>query len=101
MRSRLFLFSGPAIMEPDKNDVERTLEDGSGRHDFQATVVRRGMPLSAAVTIALILYTVVRGPALSIRSAGMQRALAAGIGIATVYGLIGRYAPGLRGLRDP
>jgi hypothetical protein len=89
------------MTERSTADVERTPESRQDREDPLATTLRRGMILGAAATIALIVYSVIRGPVLSIRSPGMQRALGAGIGIATVNGMIGWYAPKRGGLRGP
>ncbi len=91
--------------EPDdRADVSG--EKGEKAHTQPADValpraVRSGMLLGAVVTIVLIIYSVVRFPSIRNNLWGVLESSLAGIGIATVYGMIGWFGVRLRGFRQP
>ncbi len=66
-----------------------------------ARAVRRGMVLGAGATVALIGYGALRFPAVVTVPADAPLAVVAGVGIATVYAIIGWFGPTLPGMRDP
>jgi hypothetical protein len=100
-RGAAFLVCGLNMTKRATTAIERAAETARGREGPPSGSVRLGMILGAAVTIALVVLSVIRAPALTIRSPATQRSLAGAIGIAVLYGTIGWYAPDRRGLRDP
>jgi hypothetical protein len=77
------------------------VDDASVRETKLAWAVRRGMVLGAVVTVALIGYGVCRFPSVVGATSDAPLGVCAGIGIATVYGLIGWFGPRIPGMRDP
>jgi hypothetical protein len=66
-----------------------------------ARAVRRGMALGAGATVALIGYGVLRFPSVLTVPADAPLGVVAGIGIATLYAIIGWFGPRIPGMRDP
>ena len=66
----------------------------------EGQTVRRGMALGAILTLTLIGYGVIRFPRMWEHSSGFIESLCAGIGMATIYGLIGWFVVKLPGFRD-
>jgi hypothetical protein len=63
--------------------------------------VRRGMVGLAVANVALVVYGVIRFPTTLTVPRDAPLAICAGIGIATIYGLIGWFGVRAPGLRDP
>ncbi len=99
-----FLVKGGVMPEPDAQaDVsgERAREGAQPGNAPLARIVCSGMVLGAMLTIGLIISSVVRLPSIRSGSRGVLVSISAGIGIATVYGMIGWFGIRLRGFRDP
>jgi hypothetical protein len=77
------------------------VDDASVPETPLARAVRRGMVLGAGVTIALIGYGVWRFPSVVTVPADAPLAVVTGIGIATVYAIVGWFGPRIPGMRDP
>jgi hypothetical protein len=82
-------------------EVDRTGDNVQAKDIALAHSVRRGMLLGAALTVALIVYGVIRFPTVWSASAGDRWGIVAGIGIATTYGIVGWFAVRARGFGNP
>jgi hypothetical protein len=89
------------VEDPSTPPGPPVVDEASVPEASLARAVRRGMVLGAGTTIALIGYGVWRFPAVAIVPADAPLAVCAGIGIATVYAIVGWFGPRIPGMRDP
>lgn len=95
------------MQEPhDQADVsganyEKARKQAQLGDDPLARIVSSGMGLGAVLTVVLVIYSVVRFPSIRNGSWGVLVGLSAGVGIATLYGMIGWFGVKLQGFRHP